>query len=93
MYLTADNDAKFGDSFVDISKTEKRLIRATTKTYENSGTYIFLKLFKPSTQEGEFTVYQRISLTLSELELLTEKLNEIRQQRKTSKTLKKLDRE
>ena len=46
MPFTAERDAEFGDAHFDVSKSEKRLIRATVKTYDKTGTYIFLKLFK-----------------------------------------------
>ena len=47
-----------------ISKTFKRLLRTTLKTYERTGTYVFLKVFKKTTEEYEFK--QRFSLTLQE---------------------------
>ena len=64
MPFTASKDKEYGDCYFDISITEKRLIRATLKTYENSGTYVFLKLFKRKDNELEFE--QRISLTTEE---------------------------
>ena len=96
MNFTADQDAKFGDSFVDISKTEKRLVRATLKTYENSGTYVFIKLFKPNQQSGEFVVQQRLGLTLAELDQIAEKFDKIKQVKKPhipETSSKKCDRE
>ena len=62
-------DQEFGDSFLDISKTDRRLIRVTTKTYEATGTYIFLKLFKMGS-DGEFHIDQRITLTAPEFQAL-----------------------
>ena len=38
--FTAEKDAEFGDAHFDVSRKEKRLIRAAVKTY------IFLNLFK-----------------------------------------------
>ena len=61
MPFTAETDAEFGDAHFDVSKSEKRLIRATVKTYDKTGTYIFLKLFKKVGQE--FELQQRITLT------------------------------
>ena len=49
-------------------KTDKRLIRATLKTYESTGAYVFLTLFKKAKDDYEFE--QRISLTLGEFENL-----------------------
>ena len=71
MPFTAERDAEFGDAHFDVSKSEKRLIRATVKTYDKTGTYIFLKLFKKFGQEFEFQ--QRITLTLEEFEKLSKK--------------------
>ena len=34
-------DGEFGDAHFDFSKNEKRLIRATLKTYERTGTISF----------------------------------------------------
>ena len=64
MPFTSTKDTEFGDCYFDISKTDKRLIRATLKTYEKTGTYVFLKLFKKAAEEYEFE--QRISLTPQE---------------------------
>ena len=76
MPFTADKDAVFGDAHFDVSRNEKRLIRATVKTYEKTGTYIFLKLFKKT--ENEFEFQQRLTLTLEEFEKLTKKSPKIR---------------
>ena len=72
MPFTASKDKEYGDCYFDISKTEKRLIRATLKTYENTGTYVFLKLFKRKDNEYEFE--QRISLTTEEFDKLMKKV-------------------
>ena len=71
MLFTADKDAHF-----DVSRNEKRLIRATVKIYEKTTTYIFLKLFKKT--ENEFEFQQRLTLTLEEFEKLTKKSPKIR---------------
>ena len=68
MPFTSTKDTELEDCYFDISKTDKRLIRATLKTYERTGTYVFLKLFKKATHDYEFE--QRISLTLGEFENL-----------------------
>ena len=62
-------DKDFGDSFIDISKTERRFIRVTTKTYEGTGTHHFLKLFKKGA-DGEFYIDQRVTLTVPEFQEL-----------------------
>ena len=76
MPFTASKDKEYGDCYFDISKSEKRLIRATLKTYENTGTYVFLKLFKRKDNEYEFE--QRISLTTEEFDKLMKKSGRIR---------------
>ena len=75
MPFTSTKDAEFGDCYFDIPKTDKRLIRATLKTYERTGTYVFLKLFKKATDDYEFE--QRISLTLGEFEILVSSASKI----------------
>ena len=73
MPLSATKDSEFGDSYYDISKTEKRLI----KIYEKTGTYVFLKLFKKVDDDYEFQ--QRLSLTTEELDKLIKKAPKIRE--------------
>ena len=73
MPFTSTKDTQFGDCYFDISQTEKRLVRATLKTYERTGTYVFLKLFKKAAEDYEFE--QRISLTLEEFGNLVKKKN------------------
>ena len=70
--FTFTTDQEFGDSFLDISNTERRLIRVTTQTYEATGTYIFLKLFKMGS-DGEFHIDQRIILNATEFQALINK--------------------
>ena len=77
MPFSATKDSEFGDSYYDISKTEKRLIRATLKTYEKTGTYVFLKLFKKVDVDYEFQ--QRLSLTTEEFDKLIKKAPKIRE--------------
>ena len=64
MPYTSTKDTEFGDCYFVISKTDKRLIGATLKTFQRTGTYVFLKLFEKTAEEYEFQ--QRISLTLQE---------------------------
>ena len=63
MAFSATKNSEFGDSYYDISKTEKRLIRAT---YEKTGTYVFLKLFK--NVDDDYEIQQRLSLTTEEFD-------------------------
>ena len=71
MPFTAEKDAEFGDAHFDVSKSEKLLIRATIKSYEKPGSYVFSKLFKKAEHDYEFQ--QRITLTLEEFEKLMKK--------------------
>ena len=71
MPFTTQKDAKFGDAHFDVFKSEKRLIRATIKSYEETGSYVFLKLFKKAEHYYEFQ--QRITQTLEEFERLMKK--------------------
>ena len=75
MSFNADTDSKFGDSFIDISKTEKRLVRATLKRYEPNGTYVFLKVFKKS--DTEYKIYQRLTMHIDEFKCLLQSADEI----------------
>ena len=81
MPFTSTKDTEFGDCYFDISKTDKRLIRATVKTYERTGTYVLLKLFKKAESDYEFQ--QRVSLTVQEFENLIEKSAELTQEEST----------
>ena len=67
--FTLAEDEAFGDYHVDISQKSNRHIRATVKTYEKTGVYIFVKLFKKKT-DGEFTLWQKICFTQEEFEKL-----------------------
>ena len=73
--FTATKDSEFGDCCLDISKAEKRLIRATFKTYEKTGTLVFLKLFKYVVEVYEFQ--QRISLTMDKFGNLIKKSKKV----------------
>ena len=76
MPFTSTKDTDFGNGYSDFFKTDKRLIRATVKMYERTGTYVFLILFKKA--ESEYQFQQRVSLTVQEFENLIEKSGDIR---------------
>ena len=40
----ANADKKFGDYYFDISENSKRLERDTLETFDQAGTYVFLKI-------------------------------------------------
>ena len=62
MSFTAEKDAEFGEANFYVSKSEKRLIRATVKSYVQTECYVFLKFFKKAEHDYEFQ--QKITLTL-----------------------------
>ena len=64
--FTANADKDFGDCYFDISENSKRLVRATLKTYDQTGTYVFLKVFKKATEGAEIECVQRLSLSSEE---------------------------
>ena len=76
MTLIAGLVGEFGVSHFDVSKNEKSLILATLKTYERTGFYIFLKLFRKA--EHDYELQQRLTLTLEEFENLTKTTPKIR---------------
>lgn len=65
--FNATTDEEYGDSFLDTSKSDRRLIRVTTKTYQTTGTYITIKLFKKGSDD-DFYIDQRITLTVQEFQ-------------------------
>ena len=76
MPFNSTKDTEFGDCYFDISKTDKRLIRATVKTYKRTRAYVFLKLSKKGEYDYEFQ--QRVSPTVQEFQNLIEKSGDIR---------------
>ena len=77
MPFTSSKDTQFGNCYFEISQTEKRLVGATLKTYDRTGTYVFLKLFKKAAEDYEFE--QRICLTLEEFGNLVKEAEKIRE--------------
>ena len=73
--FTSSLDKDFGDSSIDISKTE-RLLSVTTKTYESTVNYLFLKLFEKEA-DGEFYIDQRVKLTVPEFQELINNVENI----------------
>ena len=73
MTFSAERDSEFNRIFFDDSETEKLLLRASVATYEKTGTYVFLKLFKRS-NEG-YECVQRLTRHIDELVALFEKNN------------------
>ena len=64
-------DFDYFDLCIEILKTDKRVITANVKTYENTGSYITVKLFKRDNACDEYRLNQKLTLTLFELGHLT----------------------
>ena len=59
----------------EISCSSKRIVVASVKTYETTGTYITLRLSKKDSVEFRFN--QRITLSAAEFDLLGQKIKTI----------------
>ena len=66
------------DFYHDIARSEKRYVVACVKTYDNTGTYISLKLFKKAIGDNEFRFNQKLTLSMQELEQVGENIDAIR---------------
>ena len=73
---------KISDCYFDILENSKRLVRDTLKTYDQTGTYVFLKVFKKATEGAEFECVQRLSLSSEEFSKLLKSGKSIRAQTK-----------
>lgn len=80
---TIEKDTKHSDNFLNISETEKRLIRVGVRTYKPTGTYLTVKLFKKNDSD-EFVQNQRVTLSLNEFQKLAESYQQIQDLRKIS---------
>ena len=86
--FTLAKDEDFGDYYCDLSEKSNRILRATVKTYEHTGTYVFLKLFKKK-PDAEFALVQKITLTKEEFEILLWKGKSVLQPPNIKKVTKK----
>ena len=68
---TLESDTNFFDYFRDISSGEKRIVRVGRKTFEKTGTYITLKLYKKTDKEV-FKLCQAVTLTTKEFDCLAD---------------------
>ena len=66
------------DFYHDIARSEKRYAIACVKTYDNTGTYISLKLFIKEDGDNEFRSNQELTLSMQELEQVGENIDAIR---------------
>ena len=66
------------DFYHDIARSEKRYVVACVKTYDNTVTYISLKLFKKENGDNKFRFNQKLNLSMQELEQVGENIDAIR---------------
>ena len=80
MNIKSEQDKTYGDGYIDVAKSKKRLVRATLKRYERTGSYVFLKVFKnvSGSDDGEYKMHHQISLTMEEFEKLVSLAEKIR---------------
>ena len=64
MTSAIEKHCAYSDYSLSICESEKRTVRAYVKTYDNTGTYVFLTLYKRN-EVGGMSFIQRISLSLS----------------------------
>ena len=85
-------NAEYSDNHIDVSKTEKRIVRISSKNYEHilTGTYISLKLFKHAIKEGEFQFSQSVTVSLDEFQAIIDRLPKIKRMLGNKLKLKKL---
>ena len=48
-------DAEYNDSHFDFNISEKRTVRVAVKSYDKTGSYVSLKLFKRENSSSEYT--------------------------------------
>ena len=89
--FTLAKDEDFGEYYCDLSEKSNRILRATVKTYEHTGTYVFLKLFKKK-PDVEFALAQKITLTKEEFEILLWKGKSVLQPSNIKKVTKKCEK-
>ena len=53
-------DAEYNDSHFDFNTSEKRTVRVAVKSYDKTGSYVSLKLFKRENSSSEYAFAQRI---------------------------------
>ena len=72
-------DAEYSYFHLDLSFNEKRLVRAAVKTYQTIGTYISLKLFKRYSEQVDWVLNQKITLSAREFWLLCQNIEKVEQ--------------
>ena len=67
-------DAEYNDSHFDFNTSEKRTVRVAVKSYDKTGSYVSLELFKRENSCSEYTFAQGITLSADEFQKLIEKV-------------------
>ena len=75
-----EKDSEYYDYFHEVSNSEKRAVVANVKTYEKTGTYVTIILFKRRNDCDNFNLNQKLTLSILEPEQLTVHYNKILQQ-------------
>ena len=70
-YSSLENNRDFYDDFQDISSEEKRIIQVGTKTFDKTGRYITVKLYKKN-EDGVFKCYQAVTLMTGEFDCFSD---------------------
>ena len=78
MEAVLSKDAEYSDNYLDFSANDKRLIRVGVKSYQKTGEYITLKLFKRESSDSSYSFNQKITLSSDEFQTFLEKLNKIK---------------
>ena len=89
MYSSLESDTDFYDDFQDISSGEKRIVRVGTKTFDKTGAYIAINLYKKN-EDGVFKCYQAVTLSTKEFDCLADNYSKILKKMAKNKQVKRL---
>ena len=84
MGAVLSKEAEYSDLHLDFSMSEKRLVRVAVKTYNSTGTYLSLKLFKRESEVVDWEFNQKITLSAREFNLICCNIKKINQTIDTS---------
>ena len=79
MGAVLSKDAEYSDFHLDLLLSEKRLVRVAVKTYNSTGTYLSLKLFKREKEQVDWDFNQKITLSAREFNLICHNIEKINQ--------------
>ena len=75
-YSSLENDIDSYKNFQDISAEGKLIVHVGTKTFDKTGIYITVKLYKKN-EDGVFKCYQAVTLTTRETDCLADNYSKI----------------